>query len=335
MTTGSALGRGPTAAGLRSAGHVHRGLMGESSDEATARGGGPRGSGRAGVRSCWLLPLARGAPDMDASVAFLIFFRASCEPAVQAAWLRAAGAMRRSGGQCARPERAGRTTGSAGRLRPRSSRSPQHQPGRLCQRSATCPGSTGTGPTAARTRRRCLATFRPAGPDAARVDVRTGRARFLRPAAALSVHVPVRPAVSAGVRRVRPMQNPGATSRTSSAARPVPSWGRRSDTRVPTCPDWTADDLLWHLAEVQWFWGEIVRSRNTVGPGGPTRSPPALTTVPPSRRSTASPAAGSWRRCAAGEPGDSAWTWSSDPDRGVPWADARRTRRSYTGWTPS
>ncbi len=29
-------------------------------------------------------------------------------------------------------------------------------------------------------------------------------------------------------------------------------------TRVPTCPDWDADDLLWHLAEVQWFWGAIV-----------------------------------------------------------------------------
>ncbi|MEW1952996.1 maleylpyruvate isomerase family mycothiol-dependent enzyme [Terrabacter sp. NPDC080008] len=30
-----------------------------------------------------------------------------------------------------------------------------------------------------------------------------------------------------------------------------------SSARVPTCPDWDADDLLWHLAEVQWFWGEI------------------------------------------------------------------------------
>ncbi|MGO4597804.1 maleylpyruvate isomerase family mycothiol-dependent enzyme [Terrabacter sp. 2RAF25] len=30
-----------------------------------------------------------------------------------------------------------------------------------------------------------------------------------------------------------------------------------TDARVPTCPDWDADDLLWHLAEVQWFWGEI------------------------------------------------------------------------------
>jgi uncharacterized protein (TIGR03083 family) len=28
---------------------------------------------------------------------------------------------------------------------------------------------------------------------------------------------------------------------------------------VPTCPDWNAADLLWHLAEVQWFWGTVVR----------------------------------------------------------------------------
>ncbi|NMM24493.1 MAG: maleylpyruvate isomerase family mycothiol-dependent enzyme [Phycicoccus sp.] len=31
-----------------------------------------------------------------------------------------------------------------------------------------------------------------------------------------------------------------------------------SGTRVPACPDWDADDLLWHLAEVQGFWGTIV-----------------------------------------------------------------------------
>lgn len=29
-------------------------------------------------------------------------------------------------------------------------------------------------------------------------------------------------------------------------------------TPVPTCPDWTADDLLFHLAEVQSFWARIV-----------------------------------------------------------------------------
>jgi uncharacterized protein (TIGR03083 family) len=30
---------------------------------------------------------------------------------------------------------------------------------------------------------------------------------------------------------------------------------------VPSCPDWTAADLLWHLAEVQLFWGTIVAER--------------------------------------------------------------------------
>jgi uncharacterized protein (TIGR03083 family) len=31
--------------------------------------------------------------------------------------------------------------------------------------------------------------------------------------------------------------------------------------RVPSCPDWTAADLLWHLTEVQHFWGTIVLER--------------------------------------------------------------------------
>jgi len=35
------------------------------------------------------------------------------------------------------------------------------------------------------------------------------------------------------------------------------------DARVPTCPDWSADDLLWHLGEVQWFWATIVREALT------------------------------------------------------------------------
>ncbi|GAB2749648.1 maleylpyruvate isomerase family mycothiol-dependent enzyme [Nocardioides pakistanensis] len=32
-----------------------------------------------------------------------------------------------------------------------------------------------------------------------------------------------------------------------------------ADGQVPSCPDWDTDDLLWHLGEVQWFWGTIVR----------------------------------------------------------------------------
>ena len=44
----------------------------------------------------------------------------------------------------------------------------------------------------------------------------------------------------------------------------------RSETRVPSCPDWDADDLLWHLTEVQWFWGEVIAGR----PAGPPEQHP-------------------------------------------------------------
>ena len=35
------------------------------------------------------------------------------------------------------------------------------------------------------------------------------------------------------------------------------------DQQVPTCPDWTADDLLWHLAEVHEFWAAILEAGAT------------------------------------------------------------------------
>jgi uncharacterized protein (TIGR03083 family) len=44
------------------------------------------------------------------------------------------------------------------------------------------------------------------------------------------------------------------SARFAAVFRDVPA-----DRPVPTCPDWQADDLLWHLGEVQWFWGTIVR----------------------------------------------------------------------------
>ena len=50
------------------------------------------------------------------------------------------------------------------------------------------------------------------------------------------------------------------SARFFEALRDVPSGAP-----VPTCPDWNAEDLLWHLAEVQWFWGTIVREQVTQG----------------------------------------------------------------------
>lgn len=32
---------------------------------------------------------------------------------------------------------------------------------------------------------------------------------------------------------------------------------------VPSCPEWAADDLLWHLTEVQAFWAHIIEHRPT------------------------------------------------------------------------
>jgi uncharacterized protein (TIGR03083 family) len=37
--------------------------------------------------------------------------------------------------------------------------------------------------------------------------------------------------------------------------------GLEPTTPVPSCPDWTAADLVWHLGEVQTLWGTIVRER--------------------------------------------------------------------------
>ena len=44
-----------------------------------------------------------------------------------------------------------------------------------------------------------------------------------------------------------------------AAAEAVLAHGWRA--RVPGCPDWELADLVWHLAEVQHFWGWIVRTR--------------------------------------------------------------------------
>ncbi len=83
------------------------------------------------------------------------------------------------------------------------------------------------------------------------------------------------------------------------------------DAPVPSCPDWTADDLLWHLGEVQWFWATIVRdgvdgdtaeARKPARPGG--RAALAEFFASASRDLAAA--------LAAAPPEQPAWTWSAD-----------------------
>jgi uncharacterized protein (TIGR03083 family) len=83
------------------------------------------------------------------------------------------------------------------------------------------------------------------------------------------------------------------------------------DARVPSCPDWNADDLLWHLGEVQWFWGTIVREH--------VNGEQAEALKPPRPADRAGLRAFYEHAChdlaevlAATSPGTAAWTWSDD-----------------------
>jgi uncharacterized protein (TIGR03083 family) len=83
------------------------------------------------------------------------------------------------------------------------------------------------------------------------------------------------------------------------------------DAPVPTCPDWTVDDLLWHLAWVQSWWAMIVR-QNLTGP--------AARELMPDRPGDRSEMLEFYRQAGRGlaeilraVPADRrAWTWSDD-----------------------
>jgi uncharacterized protein (TIGR03083 family) len=85
----------------------------------------------------------------------------------------------------------------------------------------------------------------------------------------------------------------------------------RPDEPVPSCPDWTADDLLWHLGEVQWFWAAIVRDSITG---------PQADELKPERPAGRAGLQAFYQRAsrdlaeilAASAPDTAAWTWSED-----------------------
>ncbi len=87
--------------------------------------------------------------------------------------------------------------------------------------------------------------------------------------------------------------------------------GTSDGARVPSCPDWTADDLLWHLGEVQWFWGTIV-GQGVDGAGAEA--------LKPSRPEDRAALMDFYLRVSgelgavltAASPETAAWTWSDD-----------------------
>jgi uncharacterized protein (TIGR03083 family) len=87
--------------------------------------------------------------------------------------------------------------------------------------------------------------------------------------------------------------------------------GAPSDAPVPTCPAWKADDLLWHLGEVQWFWGTIVRDRADVSaaeqmkPPRPANRPGLVEFYRSANRELEA-------ALASTTPDTPAWTWAAD-----------------------
>ncbi|HLN76040.1 MAG TPA: maleylpyruvate isomerase family mycothiol-dependent enzyme [Nocardioidaceae bacterium] len=83
-----------------------------------------------------------------------------------------------------------------------------------------------------------------------------------------------------------------------------------ADGQVPTCPDWQPDDLLWHLGEVQWFWGAIVNDRVTdpeslEHPDRPPSREELLAFFEESTKALQS-------ALAETDPAEHRWTWSDD-----------------------
>jgi uncharacterized protein (TIGR03083 family) len=83
------------------------------------------------------------------------------------------------------------------------------------------------------------------------------------------------------------------------------------DARVQSCPDWNADDLLWHLGEVQWFWGTVVREQLTgpqadkLRPARPAARPQLLAFYERASHDLG-------EALAAAAPDTAAWTWAQD-----------------------
>jgi uncharacterized protein (TIGR03083 family) len=80
--------------------------------------------------------------------------------------------------------------------------------------------------------------------------------------------------------------------------------------RVPACPDWDAADLLWHLAEVQWFWSRIIAGR----PAGPDEleHPARPTEYDDLLAAFDTSSAGLLDALAHAEPTDVAWSWAPE-----------------------
>jgi uncharacterized protein (TIGR03083 family) len=81
--------------------------------------------------------------------------------------------------------------------------------------------------------------------------------------------------------------------------------------RVPGCPEWDLADLVWHLGEVQHFWGWIVRTRATAPDGYPEPARPDDESL---LDWAAEQSRGLQDALERAEPTDPVWTWAPQQD---------------------
>ena len=80
--------------------------------------------------------------------------------------------------------------------------------------------------------------------------------------------------------------------------------------RVPTCPDWDAADLLWHLTTVQHFWATIISGR----PAGPVEddAPERPTSYDELLAAFDTHSAALVEALGAADPAEAAWSWADE-----------------------
>lgn len=103
--------------------------------------------------------------------------------------------------------------------------------------------------------------------------------------------------------------------------------GTAPEARVPSCPDWTADDLLWHLAKVQGFWGSIVRQRILTLDDARVLDPERPVGRPALREFYARASTELSGSLASSPPGTRVWTWADD-DQSVSFVRRRQAHEA-------
>lgn len=81
--------------------------------------------------------------------------------------------------------------------------------------------------------------------------------------------------------------------------------------RVPSCPDWDASDLLWHLTTVHEFWARIITGR-PVAPGEDWAEPERPTTYDALLAAFDEHSAALVDALEAADPAEPAWSWSDE-----------------------